>query len=173
MKTLYSMYAEQHGIQWNGRIAEWDDISDDDYVNKALTTCNQILYDIEMPIILGLGAVPQLGIIHNGESIAFVLDVADVFKSYTSIPVAFEIGSEYNSYNNSDEYSVNMKSFDSDVRALMRKSIADNNVIHDSIECIQKILIFDDDMPEIEWMDDNTGLWDSSIEIITGGLNQA
>lgn len=66
-----------------------------------------------------------------------------------------------------------MKSFDSDVRALMRKSIADNNVIHDSIECIQKILMFDDDMPEIEWMDDNTGLWDSSIEIITGGLNQA
>lgn len=173
MKTLYSMYAEQHGIQWNGRIAEWDDISDDDYVNKALTTCNQILYDIEMPIILGLGAVPQLGIIHNGESIAFALDVADVFKSHTSIPVAFEIGSEYNSYNNSDEYSVNMKSFDSDVRALMRKSIADNNVIHDSIECIQKILMFDDDMPEIEWMDDNTGLWDSSIEIITGGLNQA
>lgn len=170
MKTLYSMYAEQYGIEWHGRIAEWDDIPD--YVNKALTTCNQILYDIEMSIILGLGAVPQLGIIHNGESIAFALDVADVFKSHTSIPVAFEIGSEYINYNNSDEYFVSMKSFDKDVRTLMRKTIADNNVIHDSIECIQKILMFDDDMPEIEWMDDNTGLWDTS-KIITGGFNQA
>lgn len=120
MKTLYSMYAEQYGIEWHGRIAEWDDIPD--YVNKALTTCNQILYDIEMSIILGLGAVPQLGIIHNGESIAFALDVADVFKSHTSIPVAFEIGSEYINYNNSDEYFVSMKSFDKDVRTLMRKN---------------------------------------------------
>lgn len=139
-----------------------------------MTTCNQILYDIEIPIILGLGAVPQLGIIHNGESIAFALDVADVFKSYTSIPVAFEIGSEYISYNNSDEYyDISMKSFDRDVRTLMRKAITDNNVVPGSIECIQDVLMLDDDSPEIEWMDDNTGLWDSSTEIIIGGFNQS
>lgn len=174
MKTLYSEYAEQYGIEWNGRTAEWDNIPDDDYVNKALTTCNQILYDIEIPIILGLGAVPQLGIIHNGESIAFALDCADVFKSYTSIPVAFEIGSEYISYNNSDEYyDISMKSFDRDVRTLMRKAITDNNVVPGSIECIQDVLMLDDDSPEIEWMDDNTGLWDSSTEIIIGGFNQS
>ena len=28
MKALYSMYAEQYGIEWNGRISEWDDIPD-------------------------------------------------------------------------------------------------------------------------------------------------
>jgi CRISPR-associated protein Cas1 len=48
------------------------------------------MYGIAMTTVAALGCAPGLGFIHSGHELAFVLDIADLYKTDIAIPVAFE-----------------------------------------------------------------------------------
>ena len=90
VKSIYKQYAKKYGIQWNGRKnkdADWDSL---DPTNKTISIANSILYNLCHAAILSLGYSTALGFVHKGMTLAFVYDIADIYKARTTIPAAFE-----------------------------------------------------------------------------------
>ncbi|MFG1949297.1 type I-E CRISPR-associated endonuclease Cas1e [Nonomuraea sp. NPDC048826] len=91
VKALYRMLATKHGItrfRRNYDPAAWDD---QDPVNLALSAANAALYGVVHAAVLALGCSPALGFIHSGTQMAFVYDIADLYKAKITIPLAFSL----------------------------------------------------------------------------------
>ena len=165
MLDLYKNLAKENHIEWSGRRAQFDIQLDDDKINYCLTIGNQILYAVHLAIILGIGLAPGLGIVHNGKDNSFVFDISDLYKATTSIPIAFEVGS--NPF-------ISDADADKEVRLRMRGVIRNQNILKDSIEKIFTILNAGKHVKDGEryanavWLDE--GLW-TTDGIIEGGKN--
>jgi len=91
IKALYRMLATKYGITRFRRDydpAAWDD---QDPVNLALSAANAALYGTVHAATLALGCSPALGFIHSGTQMAFVYDIADLYKAKVTIPLAFSL----------------------------------------------------------------------------------
>lgn len=67
-----------------------------DPVNEALNYANTHLYGVVNAVVLALGLSPGLGIIHQGNRQAFTLDIADMYKTDVTIPLAFSLRNSEN-----------------------------------------------------------------------------
>ena len=92
IKKLYREHSARTGVPWRKReYVAGDANAAGDPVNRLLSAANSSLYGACHAAIVGLGAVPSLGFVHDGSAIAFVLDIADLYKSEYSIPLAFDL----------------------------------------------------------------------------------
>ena len=90
VKQTYKTYAKQTGVRWSARnykLTEWEEADD---INRALSAANAILYSVCQAAIISLGFSAGLGFVHTGKQLSFVYDIADLYKTETSIPAAFE-----------------------------------------------------------------------------------
>jgi len=94
IRSVYSFESKRTGVRWTGRSYRTDDYSISDTVNASLSIANSCLYGVAYAAICSLGCIPSLGFIHTGHQHSFVYDLADLYKTETSIPVAFDIASE-------------------------------------------------------------------------------
>lgn len=89
MKAVYQSEAKRR------RLAGWrrnkGELGALDAVNEALNHANTALYGVVNGVVLALGLSPGLGIIHQGNRQAFVLDIADLYKTEVTIPLAFSL----------------------------------------------------------------------------------
>lgn len=53
------------------------------------------MYGLVYSVIAALGLSPGLGFVHVDHDLAFVYDVADLYKADLTLPVAFKVASEY------------------------------------------------------------------------------
>ncbi|GGY51030.1 hypothetical protein GCM10010384_66280 [Streptomyces djakartensis] len=91
MKAFYKILAQQHGIgrfRRNYRPDQWDT---QDPVNLALSAANTCLYGVVHAALLALGLSPALGYVHTGTQHAFVYDIADLYKTEITLPLAFAL----------------------------------------------------------------------------------
>ncbi|MFH9044531.1 type I-E CRISPR-associated endonuclease Cas1e [Streptomyces sp. NPDC017966] len=91
MKAFYKILAQQHGIgrfRRNYRPDQWDT---QDPVNLALSAANTCLYGIVHAALLALGLSSALGYVHTGTQHAFVYDIADLYKTEITLPLAFAL----------------------------------------------------------------------------------
>jgi CRISPR-associated protein Cas1 len=95
VRRAYRLHASRTGVPWSGRKykpkqahAAGDDI------NRLLSALHACLYGVCHAAIVGVGASPALGFVHTGSAISFVLDIADLYKAMTSIPLAFDLAAE-------------------------------------------------------------------------------
>ena len=58
-------------------------------MNRALSAANSCLYGICQAGIQAVGLSSALGFILTGKMLSFVYDVADLYKTRVSIPIAF------------------------------------------------------------------------------------
>ncbi|WP_211240461.1 type I-E CRISPR-associated endonuclease Cas1e [Haloglycomyces albus] len=93
MKALYRTHAQQHRLRPFKRNYDPHDWEESDPVNKALSAANTCLYGIVHSAITAIGASPGLGFIHKGKALAFVYDIADIYKAELTIPLAFSLHS--------------------------------------------------------------------------------
>jgi len=84
VKRVYQNLANQHGVEWKGRRYDRNAPEEADAINKAI---NHAAAHIAVAVT---GTVPQLGFIHESSGRAFALDVADLFRSSTTLPIAFQ-----------------------------------------------------------------------------------
>lgn len=90
MREFYKQTARIFGIRWSGRhYPGGGAVTEFDAPNLALNVANTCLYGITEAAVHALGLSPALGFIHSGSSIAFVLDVADLYKTELVIPACF------------------------------------------------------------------------------------
>lgn len=89
VRQAYAALAEETGIEWTGRAYHTGDWQSASPVNRALSAANACLYGLCHAAIVSTGFSPGLGFVHTGKSLAFVYDVADLYKVEVTVPVAF------------------------------------------------------------------------------------
>jgi CRISP-associated protein Cas1 len=89
VRETYRQWAEDTGVAWRGRDYRRDDWAAATPINRALSAANACLYGIAHAAIVSAGYSPALGFVHTGKALSFVYDVADLYKTETSIPAAF------------------------------------------------------------------------------------
>lgn len=89
IQDAYQTQAARVGITWTGR--RYSDEDDGTPINQALSTANSCLYGAVTTVIQALGCSPALGFIHAHHRRAFAYDIADLYKTETTIPIAFDL----------------------------------------------------------------------------------
>ncbi len=89
VRAAYQRASEESGIAWEGRSYRAEQWGHADPINRALSAANSCLYGICHAAIVAAGYSPALGFIHTGKMLSFVYDIADLYKTEITIPVAF------------------------------------------------------------------------------------
>lgn len=93
VRRVYQDLAAVHNIPWEGRTYDQDDWFKGSAANRALSSANACLYGVCHAAIVAAGYSPAIGFIHTGKLLSFVYDVADLYKTEVTIPVAFRLAS--------------------------------------------------------------------------------
>jgi len=94
VKKAYAEASVKYGVRWSGRQYNRGAWSDADPINRALSAANALLNGICHAAIVSGGYSPALGFIHTGRQLSFVYDIADLYKTEITIPVAFSTVAE-------------------------------------------------------------------------------
>ncbi len=89
VKALYKRLADQHGIPWTGRSYDRQNPEATNHLNQVINHAAVATRSCAMVAVAAVGAIPQLGFIHEDSGIAFSLDIADLFRDSITLPIAF------------------------------------------------------------------------------------
>lgn len=89
VRTLYAELGAQYGVTWKGRNYDKSNWDLADNINRAISAANASLYALCCAVVCTMGFIPSLGMIHDAGPLAFVYDIADLYKETTSFPSAF------------------------------------------------------------------------------------
>jgi CRISPR-associated protein Cas1 len=157
IRKIYREQSEKWNLSWNNRNYKVNDYDASDPVNQALSAGNVCLYGLAHAAICALGCSPGLGFVHVGHELSFTYDIADLYKTETTIPIAFEIASK-----NPDDIG-------SATRLRLRDEIKDRNILDRMIHDIKYLLSGD------EWNEEDYKstlyLWDNGQEGIEHGIS--
>ncbi|MBF0579753.1 type I-E CRISPR-associated endonuclease Cas1 [Erysipelotrichaceae bacterium RD49] len=149
MKKEYRRWADHFQVPWKGRI---QDFEQGDLVNQLLSVGTSCLYGLAYSVIMALGMSPALGFIHNSHSKSFVLDLADIYKTTTTIPLAFEIA------------SVNPPEAVSEMRRACRDKFREMKILEKMVADIQDLLELSPTLDDDEFQDVVTWWEKSDLE---------
>ena len=90
MKRTYQNLAQRYGIQWRGRRYDRAKPLAADIPNQAINHASVAVTSAAIIAVTALGAIPQLGFIHEQSGDAFALDIADLFRDTVLLPAAFQ-----------------------------------------------------------------------------------
>ena len=90
VRKVYEQMSKSTGVKWRKRTYKTECWDASDPINQTLSEANAMLYGLCNAAIVTLGYSPGLGFIHTGKQLSFVYDVADLYKTETTIPAAFE-----------------------------------------------------------------------------------
>lgn len=155
VRKCYRAEAARTGVPWvkrEYRVGEAFAAGDD--INRALSAAHAALYGLCHAAVVGVGAVPSLGFVHTGSAVSFVLDIADLYKAETSIPIAFDAVA-------SGHFA------ESDVRVAMREVFRTRRLLSQVVADIQMLLGVEDAEEAV----DVRALWDEVVGSVEGGTN--
>ncbi len=166
VRASYAEASRATGIEWKGRNYDRTRWKAGDPINRALSCANSCLYGICHAAIVAAGYSPAIGFIHSGKALSFVYDIADLYKTATSIPGAFAA------------VKADTKDLEGTVRRAMRDIFFENRLlerilpdlaflfegISDGVDAsLDSLLDADDARP--------SGLWDPVAGQVEGGVN--
>src|SRR3989339_294555 len=100
VRQLYEQKAVEYNVGWKGRCFQPGKFEISDITNQILTSANAALYGILTSAIYSMGYSPHIGFIHSGSPLPFVYDMADLYKEWLCIDLAFsltlEMAGKYN-----------------------------------------------------------------------------
>jgi CRISPR-associated protein Cas1 len=94
VRSVYELAGKEYGVPWQGRIYDPHEWGKADPINRALSAANALLNGICHAAIVSGGYSPGLGFVHTGRYLSFVYDIADLYKTEITIPIAFQTVSE-------------------------------------------------------------------------------
>lgn len=94
IKSAYRLAADRHGVKWAGRSYDRDDPNAGDLPNQALNHASSAMRSAAAVAVASVGAIPQLGFIHEDSGQAFVLDIADLHRHDVTLDIAFGAAKE-------------------------------------------------------------------------------
>lgn len=156
IRAVYKRNSEETGVEWNGRNYNPENFSESDVINQALSMANACLYGVIHSVIIAIGCSPSLGFVHTGHERSFVYDIADLYKTEVTIPIAFRIAKE------------NPNNLGTSVRRSVRDAIVSEHIMERAVRDI-RYLFFDDDSDEDSHID-TLFLWDGGDGVVSGGV---
>lgn len=156
VRNVYRAYAKETGVAWNGRVYNPDDFSSGDAVNQALSAGHACLYGLAHAVIVALGCAPGLGFIHVGHERSFVYDIADLYKSEITIPIAFQTAAEA------------PEDLPAIVRRRVRDAMVSARILERMVHDIRWLLSPAEESMELEEV---VYLWDNKIGTVSNGIN--
>ncbi len=166
VRSTYDEASRATGVSWLGRNYDRKSWKTADPANRALSCANSCLYGICHAAIVAAGYSPALGFIHTGKALSFVYDVADLYKTETSIPAAFA-AAKLNPENIEGTVRQAMRDLFMEER-LLERILPDLTYLFDGIgedadASLDSLLDADDALP--------AGLWDPVAGRVEGGVN--
>lgn len=156
VRNVYRAYAKETGVAWNGRVYNPDDFSSGDAVNQALSAGHACLYGLAHAVIVALGCAPGLGFIHVGHERSFVYDIADLYKSEITIPIAFQTAAEA------------PEDLPAIVRRRVRDAMVSARILERMVHDIRWLLSPAEESMELE---EAIYLWDNQRGLVSNGIN--
>lgn len=156
VRNVYRAYAKETGVAWSGRVYNPDDFSSGDAVNQALSAGHACLYGLAHAVIVALGCAPGLGFIHVGHERSFVYDIADLYKSEITIPIAFQTAAEA------------PEDLPAIVRRRVRDAMVSARILERMVHDIRWLLSPAEESMEPEEV---VYLWDNKIGTVSNGIN--
>ena len=89
VRAGYRAAAARFGVPWAGRSYDRGEWGAADVPNRALSAASACLSGVCHAAVVSAGYSPGLGFVHQGRQLAFVYDVADLYKMDLAVPVAF------------------------------------------------------------------------------------
>ncbi len=166
VRRVYRAAAERYGVDWRGRRYdrfEWDAA---DPLNRALSAANACLNGVCHAAVVSAGYCAGLGFIHQGKQLSFVYDVADLYKTALSVPVAFAAVAEAEGAAERDEPF----ELERTVRLRCRQAFRNLRLLHRIVPDVQAALALDPATPLPERFDPDddyalpTAWWDPPPE---------
>ena len=105
VRALYEQKGQEYGVGWKGRSFTPGKFELGDITNQVLTASNAALYGILSSAVHSMGYSPHIGFIHSGSPLPFVYDLADLYKEYLCIDLAFSLTLEMAGYYNKHKVS--------------------------------------------------------------------
>lgn len=136
-KMMYKLLAQQYGVEWHGRHFDRADPSRDDLPNQAINHAAAAVQAAAALAVQSVGALPQLGFIHEDSGQSFVLDIADLFRDQITLPIAFSVAK------NASEG--NEQTIDRQVRRQASLIFRQKSVISSMITAVKSTLQLEDD----------------------------
>ena len=156
VRNVYRAYAKETGVAWSGRVYNPDDFSSGDAVNQALSAGHACLYGLAHAVIVALGCAPGLGFIHVGHERSFVYDIADLYKSEITIPIAFQTAAE------------EPEDLPAVVRRRVRDAMVSVRILERMVHDIRWLLSPAEESMELE---EAIYLWDNQRGVVSNGIN--
>lgn len=162
VRETYQRLSRETGVAWSGRSYNRGDWATADPVNRALSAANSCLYGVCHAAILSCGYSPAIGFVHTGKMLSFVYDVADLYKTETSIPAAFKATAEGGD------------ALERRVRHRMRDLFVETNLLGRIVPDLQRLI---GEVPEAELERHSSDpavpgeLWDGAGGTVEGGRN--
>ena len=94
MKRTYQLLAQRYCIDWRRRRYDRSDPLWADLPNQAINHASVAVTSAAVVAVTAVGAIPQLGFIHEHSGEAFALDIADLFRDTILLPAAFQSAKE-------------------------------------------------------------------------------
>lgn len=94
IKRSYQLTAERHGIRWSGRRYDRANPQASDLPNQALNHAATAVTSAAAVAVAAVGAIPQLGFVHEDSGQSFVLDIADLHRHDVTLDIAFGAAKE-------------------------------------------------------------------------------
>lgn len=158
MRRIYRTLSQEYQVTWDGRTYDPDNYEGSDPVNQALSAANVALYGLVYSAIAALGMAAGLGFVHTGHDLSFVYDIADLYKAEITIPIAFQVASQYQEGEDVGRTT----------RQKVRDAFANGKVLSRIIRDIQNLMGIDgDEQLEVEPL----SLWDDKEGGLRYGIN--
>lgn len=164
VRQAYVRASRETGVQWKGRSYRRKDWPGADPVNRALSTASSCLYGICHAAIVSTGLSPALGFIHTGKMLSFVYDVADLYKTAVTIPIAFQAVAD------------GPQSLETRVRHLCRDAFHDSRLLSRIVPDLDFALGLQESDDRDEFDSEQAApadLWDLELGSVPGGINFA
>lgn len=165
VRETYAAFSRLTGVPWAGRTYDRRHWASADPVNRALSAANSALYGVVHAAIVASGYSPALGFIHSGKQLSFVYDIADLYKTDVTIPVAFLVAAE-------GEQDTERR-----VRLLCRDTFREQRLLGRIVPDIERLFEAAGAEPaaDLTEFDGDAAapgvLWDPSGEVLGGGHN--
>ena len=156
VRDTYQRLALEYSVSWTGRSYERSKWQENDPINRALSAANAALYAIALGCLHSLGYSPSLGFVHTGKQLSFVYDIADLVKTETSMPAAFEA------------VSTGVERVESAARRILRDRCSTVRLQDKLTQMIPKLFCSEANDTLIAMEESVSGLWDQT-GVIPGG----
>ncbi|RLK58703.1 type I-E CRISPR-associated endonuclease Cas1e [Actinokineospora cianjurensis] len=163
VRAIYRAHAKRTGVQWERRDYDAADFDSGTPINQALSAANTSLYGVVHAVTVALGCAPGLGFVHTGHTRSFVFDIADLYKTEITIPIAFDITAR------------EVGDIGSETRRAVRDRMKDGKFLETCVRDIKALLTAKEDDtieygPEAFDDPDIVMLWDNNGRNVASGV---